>query len=449
MIDNRSSMIDSPSHLESLYPENSRFGEVRKILSFIKEGNSAQIVSIPGVGRSNLLGLLTYNTKVRTKHLGVNQKNYHFVNINLSEVKNKANSEIFKFIFLELLDSLRERKLEQDYVARILKDSISLNDEMVIFQGLKKTVEYLTLEKNLTIILLFDRFEVFIQTVTADFFSNLRILRNRAKYRFSCVFSLNKPLEEIFEKEVLVDFWEFVVGHIVYLPIYDPVGVTFRVNYLEQQTGKKIPSKTLNQIIELTGGHGKLTRICLETVISDKQKEISSNYLIEQKAVWGALFEIESSLSPSDLGDLKAKNPRQGRGSPEAANPYLENIGLIKNGKITIPLLEEFLNQTKEEKTNIFIDPNTGDVKHGEQNLSGNLTSSEFKLLKFLIENQNKVLTREDIISAVWKDSKTVAGVTDEALDQLISRLRKKIEDNPDSPVHLLTIKGRGLKFSP
>lgn len=422
-------MVD---HFESLYPENTRFKEIEKVLSFIKEGNSVQIVSIPGVGRSNLFGLLSYNTKVRLKHLGVNQKNYHFVNINLSEVKNKSNSEVFKFIFLELLDSLRERKIEQDYVGKILKDSISLNDDMVVFQGLKKTIEYLTLEKNLIIIFLFDRFEIFTQTVTADFFSNLRILRNHAKYRFSSVFSLNKPLEDIFEKEILVDFYEFVAEHIVYLPIFDKTGVEFRISYLGQQTGKKIPKEKFNEILSLTGGHGKLTRICAELFLNSGETDFLS-----QKTVQGALYEIESSMSPSDLKDLQTKS----------SNSFLENIELLKDGKITIPLLEEFLNKSGKKESNILFDQNSNNITKGEQILSDNLTSSEFKLLKFLIENENKILGREAIISSVWKDTKTVEGVTDAALDQLISRLRKKIEDNPNSPIHLLTIKGRGFKF--
>lgn len=420
------------THFESLYPENARFEEIEKILNFIKEGNSVQLVSIPGVGRSNLFGLLSYNTKVRIKHLGQSQKNYHFVNINLSEVKNRSNYDVFKFIFLELLDSLTERKIEQDYVSKILKESISLNDEMVIFQGLKKTVEYLTLEKNLTIILLFDRFEIFTQTATPDFFSNLRILRNRAKYHFSCVFSVNKPLEEVFEKEILVDFYEFVAGHIVYLPIYDPVGISFRVKYLEERTGKKIDKKKLDEILKVTGGHGKLTRICLEIYLTTGSLDF-----LEEKTVWGSLFEIESSLSPSDLNNLKEK--RQ--------NPFLEEIGLLEDGEITIPLLESFLKESKSTKENIFFDPNRNEIRRGEQILSDNLTLSEFKLLKFLIENQNKILEREDIISNVWKDTKTIAGVSDQALDQLISRLRKKIEDEPNSPIHILTIKGRGFRF--
>ena len=434
MSDKKTTILAMDSHFESLYPENARFEEIEKVLTFIKEGNSVQLVSIPGVGRSNLLGLLSYNTKIRLKHLGKNQRNYHFVNINLSEVKNKPNSEIFKFVFLEVLDSLRERKIEQGYVSKILRESISMNDEMIVFQGLKKTIEYLTLEKNLTIILLFDRFEIFTQTATSEFFSNLRILRNRAKYHFSCIFSLNKPLEDLFEKEILVDFYEFVAGHIVYLKIYDEPGVLFRIKYLEQKTGRKISKEKLNEILKLTGGHGKLTRLCLESVLYDN---LTIEQLSNVATVKGALFEIESSLSPSDLSCLKTKTP----------NEYLEKIGLLKGGKITIPLLEWFISQTKQTDSNIIFDPNRDEIKKGEQILSDNLTSSEFKLLKFLIENQNKLLTREEIISSVWSDSKTIVGVSDEALDQLVSRLRRKIENDPNNPTRLQTIKGRGFKF--
>ena len=51
------------------------------------------------------------------------------------------------------------------------------------------------------------------------------------------------------------------------------------------------------------------------------------------------------------------------------------------------------------------------------------------------------------MVNAVWGDLASTQGVTDQALDQLIFRLRKKIENNPNQPRHLLTIKGRGFKI--
>src|SRR5205814_74896 len=103
----------------------------------------------------------------------------------------------------------------------MFRESLSFRDELVLFQGLKDAIDYLALEKKLTIVFLFDRFEDYIPTVSAEFFTNLRILRNRAKFQFSVVFSLNRPLEMVLEPAQLADFYEFVAGHQIYLRMYD------------------------------------------------------------------------------------------------------------------------------------------------------------------------------------------------------------------------------------
>src|SRR3989344_5246426 len=217
MVNNKSSMVDGSelAHFESLYPENSRFDEIEKILRFAKEGKSAQLIGLPGVGRSNLLGLLSYNRTVRLKHLGEDQKWFHFVLLNFSEIRKKPLFEATKFIFLSLVDSLRERKMnEYQKLNEIFKESVSANDELVLFQGLKRAIDFLCIEKELTVVFLFDRFEEYIPMLEAEFFASLRILRNRAKYRFSVIFSLNRPLEDLIEPMLFADFYEFLAGNI-------------------------------------------------------------------------------------------------------------------------------------------------------------------------------------------------------------------------------------------
>ena len=170
------------AHFESLYPDTSRFEEIEKILGYIKNGNSCQLIGLPGVGRSNLLGLLVYNTNVRIKHLSENQKWFHFVLCNFSEIRKKPLFEATKFIFLSLVDSLRERKMGKEYetLDKIFKESLVSNDELVLFQGLKRAIDFLSIEKELTVVFLFDRLEEYISMLETEFFANLRILRNRA-----------------------------------------------------------------------------------------------------------------------------------------------------------------------------------------------------------------------------------------------------------------------------
>lgn len=456
-----------PEHFEALYPDNTRFKEIEKILSFVKEGHSCQLIGIPGTGRANLLGLLPYNKNVRIKHLGDNQKWFHFVLLNFSEIRKKPLLDATKFIFLGLLDSLRERKMDKEYAAvnTIFKEGLGLNDEMVLFQGLKKTIDFLAVEKELTIVFLFDRFEEYVPTVTSDFFANLRILRNRAKYRFSVVFSTNRPLDDMLEPIFFSDFYEFMAGKNVYLPLLDKPGLDFRISYLEKITGKKVDKKILDEIMKLTGKHGSLARHCLEAILAAATFDVATNneqsatsnqplvtsselgeFFLKQKPVRSVLFGIWNSLNPFEQNLLTLLN------FADQDIFYLKNVGLIDKNKLTIPLLKEYAlekNKLSAENETIIFNEVSNEIKKGDLVISDKLTSSEFKLLKLLISNAEKIVDREEIIKAVWGNLESTAGVTDQALDQLIFRLRKKIETDPNKPRFIQTIKGRGFKFTP
>ena len=133
----------------------------------------------------------------------------------------------------------------------------------------------------------------------------------------------------------------------------------------------------------------------------------------------------------------------------------LEELGLVKNNKIQISLFADFITTMKQSSNlpagrqgqTITFDSVANEIKKGEVIISDILTSSEFRLLKFLLENPDKIIEREEIIKSVWSDAKSTEGVTDQALDQLIFRLRKKIEEDPNNPVYLQTVKGRGFRL--
>lgn len=73
------------------------------------------------------------------------------------------------------------------------------------------------------------------------------------------------------------------------------------------------------------------------------------------------------------------------------------------------------------------------------------LTSLEFSLLKFLIDHSDRALSRSDILDGVWGND---VHVFDRTVDTHIGHLRKKIEDNPDKPRHILSVRGVGYRFS-
>ena len=84
-----------------------------------------------------------------------------------------------------------------------------------------------------------------------------------------------------------------------------------------------------------------------------------------------------------------------------------------------------------------------------ELRVNGNtiqLTLMEADLLRHLIRNAGRVVSRKAILDQVWglkEDTDT------RAIDNFIVRLRRYIEDNPARPVHLLTVRGVGYRFVP
>ncbi len=74
------------------------------------------------------------------------------------------------------------------------------------------------------------------------------------------------------------------------------------------------------------------------------------------------------------------------------------------------------------------------------------LTAHEFKLLRFFIENAERVLGREELLNEVWGYT---AYPTTRTVDNQILKLRQKLESEPAEPRHLLTVYGAGYKFTP
>jgi DNA-binding winged helix-turn-helix (wHTH) protein len=436
-------------HFESQYPVDSRKKEIDELLTYIREGNSVQLLGLPGYGRSNVLRFLTYSSAIRKAHLGKENERMHFVLIDFSEVRKRPLFDVTKFMFLCLADSLLERQLQEEYekVYGLFKESLILQDELMLFQALKQALDYMATERLMTVIFLCDRFDEYIPTLTPEFFTNLRSLRDRVKYQFNVVFSLTRSLEESIEADLFSDFYEFVAGHLVYVRLCDSPSLDFRLGYLEKITGKILPEKQKKELLHLTGGHGRLTRICSESLLAATDISDIEKHVFSQKTVQDALKKIWKALTPAEQHTLSHL-----AFADKQIKTYLEQVELVQKDALAIPLLEDFLIEHKEQDTKpetIFFDGNTQEIKKGEQVLSDTLTSAEYKLLMFLMQHPEKVIGREELIEAIWEENKSVAGVTDQAVDQLIFRLRKKIEDNPNTPVHLLTVKGRGVKFTP
>jgi len=85
-----------------------------------------------------------------------------------------------------------------------------------------------------------------------------------------------------------------------------------------------------------------------------------------------------------------------------------------------------------------------GALELRSENTTIHLTLMESELLRHLVRNDGKIVSRKQILEEVWglhEDTDT------RAIDNFVVRLRRYIEDDPGNPQHLLTVRGVGYRF--
>lgn len=90
------------------------------------------------------------------------------------------------------------------------------------------------------------------------------------------------------------------------------------------------------------------------------------------------------------------------------------------------------------------IDINFKNFELKKDNKTFQLSPKECEILELLVNNPNEVISRNRIIDDIWGDDYFPSPRT---IDNFILKLRKKIEDNPKTPKHIITVHGAGYKF--
>ena len=90
----------------------------------------------------------------------------------------------------------------------------------------------------------------------------------------------------------------------------------------------------------------------------------------------------------------------------------------------------------------LMLDKETGRVYKNNQEIE--LTGREFLLLSYLMENADRIISKERLYEQVWGE---YSAICDNTIMVHIRHLREKIEDTPSEPRQLITIKGLGYKL--
>lgn len=123
----------------------------------------------------------------------------------------------------------------------------------------------------------------------------------------------------------------------------------------------------------------------------------------------------------------------------------------VATASLALALAKEVFRRTEEQVKNltdysfgnIELDFEKYEAKKAGQKLD--LTTLEFHMMRLFIRNKGKVLSRDDFLDRIWREDNVT--VSYRTADSHIANIRKKIEDDPANPQHILSIRGVGYKF--
>jgi DNA-binding response OmpR family regulator len=168
--------------------------------------------------------------------------------------------------------------------------------------------------------------------------------------------------------------------------------------------------------------------------------------VVEGRLVSRQHAAISRSGATYTLEDLGSHNGTTVNGQ-RLAGPWVlrdsDRIELGGVGRLTFVDGDATSTRPQAPAVGVWLDMAAQDVWVDGLRLSPPLSPAQFNLLQALLERIDQVCSRGDIVAAVWPDA--ADGVSDEALDALIKRVRARLAEAPDGQRYLTTLRGRGL----
>jgi hypothetical protein len=435
-----------------------RKDETNRLFICMKGGESASVVGVSGVGKSNLFNQLL-DPRVQSSFIGEDYLNYFIVRVDCHYLTDLTDRSIYSLILeqLETLDSQEQNyPIEKNQIQEITQNFEALlesgNDPLKNQRFFKLAIRSLLRPKEKHIVLLLDQFDDVFRDADPMIFRNLRGLRETYKYRVSFITFTRDTLPRITELDAgREEYFELLESNIIWLKPYNEEDSSRLIKRIANRYHIDVDNNLEEGLFYLTHGHAGLLRECLLSIsrsnikiVADMESAISllnskSAVLLECRKIWNSisvkekkyLFAIVQGRVHKNFGEIQT---------------MLAEKGLILNDvhqtKVFSPIFGAFIeNQEPLWEHSIFLDEAVHVVWVLGQS-TPLLTAQEYRLFLSLYKRKDEVVTKDELVDAGWPNSK--GGVTDEALMVAVSRLRKKIEPDPDNPRFIENVREHG-----
>lgn len=431
--------------------------EAKEVVKLLLFGDSLLIVGASGIGKSAFAKNLERN---KTKLFGKEAPKIMLLSLTSEEVPSSQFNEVYRLVLKKLVD-LTNKILPS---IKIIEENEIYEQESSLFlvEKIRALVKLLT-DSEIRIIILIDSLDKFVNFYDAPLFSNLRSFRDINSNKFCYLFFSKNDMLTDQDLNKVEPLYKIISSSTIYLKPFNSTDTRNRIK--ELATLRKIHfSKSQIDVLEkASGGFPSFIKLGVQLLSKNLKLDLKQLCLemLQDPLTIQRLKEIINGLSEKQREILNEVARGSFKGKPSEDDlKILERKGLVRGKSLFSELFrifvlskEEIKNGRREKsyllptRPGIFIDPKTSRV-FVNQKEAANLTRQEFRLLTFLYQNGERICERDEVIRAVW-DTDGTEGISEEAVDQLVTRLRGKIEKDKSNPEHVITVRGRGFTFKP
>lgn len=431
---------------------------VSKVINLAKKGTNVTVLGLHGIGKGDLIRRLLKQCDSDCCST--------CILLDPNELISKTEVDFYRYFLSTLIENIEESfsDIEMlDEIAEEGKESLLQTDQFILFNTTKKVIKFLINNTETSLSLLLKDLTL-LKHMPETFYTSLRALRNIDRERIAFIFIDNVNYLTTFSSGNQAAR-ELLTNLLLWMPMPNKDEFNEIVNTCEDKFEYKLTPEQKEIIFNETAGHAGLTKYFIHYFSENPEIPPSYKKVLKTPSIKTRMTSIVEDLTNEDLSllldlandekiDEKSRNKTLTRLKnagiiEQQGSKYLVRVGLLRRhlkiNNLKPNKKKETEDKPKPKNSNIQI--KDGVVLVESNPIEEVLSQRELDILSFFLRNANKVISREEIAEIIW-GSDSIEEYSEWAIDQAISRLRKKINDNAYSPKYLKTLKGRGFLFT-
>lgn len=435
----------------------------RDIFAPIQRDECATTVWVPMAGRRKHNRFIIENISFFSKELPHFDK-YLLVYVEPLDLTEESLAGYVRLMGRSFIDTCKKnKKCEQvldikDQAELFYNEEISYAELLTSFRHVLSKMA----EKGFRVVFFLGEFDE-LEFANKVFYNNLKSLWSNLYPTLQYVFLMRGRVTRQENIDKWGDLNEVILQNIIHISILSEKDTDYMIDRLSHEFSLSFPEDQIKTIIKLCGGHPYTLKAVFRALSSsteghgEKLEALLLNHY-ELKSIARGIFDIRTDneklilnkiakglnidgISLQEEHDFLVKMRYiiyDARGKSKLFGKLFENAALsyIKKGVVT---------DEKNSHDNLSLDEETGAIILGEKTIEEKFSHQEYAVLSMFLKKKGVLRSRDDIGNVLW-GKESYEKYSNWAIDQLISKLRKKL-NKMNVKQELVTIRGKGYKL--